>query len=167
MLEIHVPKVEELAEQLGTLIDKEITAEQREENWVFGPSVQSAIYVTQDDRLAAILRLDLDLAAHLGAALAMMPRSASEEAVKEQVLEDDLLEAYGEVVNIMAGLLCCDGAPHVRLSTVNHCDPALGDDFLSTLVDPYVRMNLAIDIEDYGSGRLTLQTRKMVIEDQS
>lgn len=161
MVEIHVPKVEELAEQLGLLIGKKIKAEERAENWVFGPSVQSAIYVTREDRLAAILRVDLDLAAHFGAALAMMPAAASEAAAKEESLEDDLLDAYGEVVNIMAALFCADGAPHVRLATVNECDPSLRNDFLSTLVEPNVRINLAIEVEDYGSGRLTVQTRRM------
>ncbi|MFK7898258.1 MAG: hypothetical protein AB8G23_20665 [Myxococcota bacterium] len=166
MIEIHVPEVDELSEQLGLLIGKEIKADSHEEPWEFGPSVQSAIYVTRDDRLAAILRMDLPLAAHVGAALAMMPASASEEAAKEGVLEDDLLDAFGEVVNIMAALLCLDGAPHVRLATVNHCEPSLEADFMSALVEPEVRINLALEVEGYGSGRMTWQTRRIAeVED--
>ena len=161
MPKIHLPTVEEFATQLSTLIGRELEAEEIEAGNHFDTTAQSAIYLTREDNLAAIARLDLPLSARLGAALAMMPEPAALEAIKNEILDGDLLDAYREVVNIMAGLLCKDGAPHVRLDTINTCNPALREEFLSTLEEPETRLDISVDIDGYGKGLITIWTAQI------
>lgn len=161
MPKIHLPTVDEFATQLSTLIGRDLEAEEIDVGNSFDTTAQSAIYLTREDHLAAIARLDLPLSARLGAALAMMPEPTALESIENKVLDGDLLDAYREVVNIMAGLLCKDGAPHVRLGTVNTCDPSLREEFLSTLEEPETRLDIAVDIEGYGNGLITIWTAKL------
>lgn len=162
MAQIHVPEVDDFADQLGALVGKRANISEHGSPLSFDASTaQSGIYVTRDDHLAAILRVDLALGAHLGAALAMIPLDASTEAIKEGKLDADLFDAFREVVNVMASLMCRDGSPHVRLASVNSCDPSLRDEFFSTLRDPETRLDLEVEIEDYGSGTLNLRTRRL------
>lgn len=161
MARIHIPTADEFASQLSTLIGRDVSAVEPDEKPVHNATSQSAIYLTRDDRLALIARLDLAIAAHLGAALCMMPLPSSEEAIGKNKLDGDLLDAYGEVVNIMASLFCAEGAPHVRLSSVNECDPDLEDQFMQTLTTPETRMDLQVDIDGYGPGIISIWTANL------
>ena len=161
MPNIHIPTVEQFAEQLSALIGRAVTAAEPEERPSHESTSQSAIYLTRDDRLALIARLDLALAAHLGAALCMMPLPASEEAIGKNELDGDLLDAYGEVMNIMASLFCAEGAPHVRLASINACDPSLESQFMHALASPAKRLDLSLDIEGYGLGAVTIWAARL------
>jgi hypothetical protein len=111
-----------------------------------------------DDRLAltAIVLLDLALAAHVGAALGLVPVRVATTAVEEGVLPPALSENAGEVLNVMASLFNAEGAPHVRLDGLYEPRHPLPAD-LATWVPAYVRRtDLDVEVAGYGTGRFSL-----------
>jgi len=111
-----------------------------------------------DDRMAltAIVLLDLALAAHVGAALGLVPARSAADAVAEGVLPSALTENAGEVLNVMASLFNAEGAPHVRLDALYEPRQPLPAD-VATWVPAYVRRtDLDMEVVGYGAGRFSL-----------
>ena len=156
MPDIHMPKIDRLGEQLTSLLGKETTVSESAGPNAFEADCHTARYFTRDDRLAALCQVDLAVAAFLGAALAMVPAGGAEEAVKEGELGANLIDAYSEVANIMAGLLCADGYPHVRWVSVAKSLDALTDDDKAIVAGPKQRIDVEIEIEGYGGGKMTI-----------
>ncbi len=156
MPDIHMPKIERLGEQLTSLLGKETTVSESTGPNAFEADCHTARYFTRDDRLAALCQVDLAVAAFLGAALAMVPAGGAEEAVKEGELGANLIDAYSEVANIMAGLLCSDGYPHVRWVSIGKSLDALTEDDKAIVASPKKRIDVQIEIEGYGGGKMTI-----------
>ena len=156
MPDIHMPRIERLGEQLTSLLGKETTVTESAGANVFEGDAHTARYFTRDDKLAVLCQVDLAVAAFLGAALAMVPVGGAEEAVKEGELGANLVDAYSEVANIMAGLLCSDGYPHVRWISIARSLDALTDDDKAVVANPKKRIDVQIQIEGYGGGKMTI-----------
>ena len=160
MAEIHVPETLELGLQVGQLLGRTVRVTEVEGRNKFDDSCHVAYYVTREDELAGFCVVDFPLSGYLGGALAMIPAGTIEEFIEGGALDEDLLEAYYEVANIMAALLCADGAPHVRLIGIDDA----GKDFerlvLTTIADPCVRLDIQVEVEDYGTGLMTLLTTR-------
>ena len=161
MAEIHVPENLELGQQIGTLVGRAATVNEIEGRNRFEKSCHVAYYVTREDELAGFCVVDLPLAAYLGAALAMIPSETAKEEIEADELGEDLLDAYYEVANIMAALLCADGSPHVRLIGIDEAGMPFEPAVLATIKDPCRRIDIQLDVSEYGSGALTLLTTHM------
>lgn len=111
-----------------------------------------AEYVSDQMRLAALIVMDLPMAARAGAAIALMPSSASEAAVADGELTDVLLENSGEILNVLASLFNTDGAPHLRLNAVHAPNTALPTDVAPWVMAYVARLDLECDITGYGPG---------------
>lgn len=159
MPKIHIPETGELGTQIGSLVGKTIKVSKSDGPNSFDESCHTARYLTRDDKLAALCQFDLPVAAYLGAALAMIPAGVAQEAAKEGDLGDNLTDAFSEVANIMAGLLCIDGAPHVRWVSIQKTLGDLEDDSKATVENPCRRID--IDIDGYGAGKLTILTTEI------
>ena len=83
-----------------------------EEKWVTG------LYVDDKNVLIGACVAELKLAAHAGAALAMMSDQVAKEAVAAGDLGENLRDNYYEVVNIVSALLNGPSVPHLRLTEV-------------------------------------------------
>lgn len=156
MARIHMPDVKQLAAQLGTLVGRTCRISESAAPHRFEANAHTARYCTRDDRLGAICQVDLSLAAFLGAALALVPAGGAEEAVKEGELGHNLRDAYSEIANIMAALLCDDGAPHMRWVGIHTALDDLGDDAKAIVDSPCERIDVVVEVEGYGAGRLSL-----------
>lgn len=158
MPEIHVPDPLEMGLQVGQLVGRTVRVSEVEGRNRFDEDCHVAYYVTREDTLAAFCVVDLPLSGYLGGALAMIPAPTIQEVVDAGALDEDLLEGYHEVANIMAALLCADGAPHVRLIGIDEAGKDFEAAVLRTIQDPCVRMDVQLEVEEYGTGRLTLLT---------
>lgn len=115
-----------------------------------------AEYVSDRLSLNALVLMDLGAAAHIGAALALMPPAVSNEAVADGELTDVLLETAGEVLNVMAALFNPEGSPHLRLGSVHQPQAPLPKD-VAPWVKAYVaRLDLAIEVPGYGLGQISV-----------
>lgn len=113
-------------------------------------------YVDRGLALRALVLFDLPLAAHVGAAIGLVPARASAEAAETLVLPPALAENAGEVLNVTASLFNADGAPHLRLDTVYLPGEPLPADVASWVLTYVRRTDLDMDVSGYGRGRFSL-----------
>jgi hypothetical protein len=118
-----------------------------------------AVYTDQSLRLAAVLGLDLPLAANAGAALGLLPPGAAEDSVEERSLAPNLAENVKELCNIFTALLNREDAPHLRLYQFIAPGENVPGDVASQLVALGQRLDLQVEVARYGTGRLTLSVR--------
>jgi hypothetical protein len=114
------------------------------------------VYVDNMLRLTALVILDLDLAARVGAAIGLVPSRGAEEAINAGALPDNLLENASEVLNITASLFNAEGAPHVKLDVVYAPGEPVPADVAQWVLAYVRRTDLDVDIAGYGPGRFSL-----------
>ncbi|MBY0400039.1 hypothetical protein K2X89_07065 [Myxococcota bacterium] len=149
---IHCPKLKELSDQLEPLVGRATTVTLNKTPNKFQETSLAARYVGRDGKIAAVCQFDLELAACLGAALAMVPISAAQDDVKAGKLSPNLSDAFNEVANILAGVLCVDGAPHVRWTDVSVGLAAIPADVKAVVAKPVERIDVQVAVEGYGGG---------------
>lgn len=115
-----------------------------------------AEYITDQMQLAALIVMDMPLAARSGAAIALMPSSASESDVDAQEISDVLLENAGEILNVLASVFNPEGAPHLRLNAVHAPGASIPVDVAPWVLAYVARLDLECDVSGYGTGGLSV-----------
>ncbi len=139
-------QAEEVGSLLTNLIGREITAEAVDSVAPHPATVRGL--VTNEDQLVAVIGSDLDFAHRTSAALAMVPRGRCDDAGDDP--DDDLMEVYREVSNVLSRLI--DEAVPMRV----RLDPAMDHDQEAMMTIVATGSALAIceaDVEGYGTGR--------------
>lgn len=120
------------------------------------PGAVVGIYTDDQMSLRALLILDLSLAAHGGAAIALIPVAQAQAAAEEGVLPDALYENIAEVLNVAASLFNADGAPHVKLYQAFRPGEALPADVQKWVLAFVRRLDMTMDVSGYGEGRISI-----------
>ena len=115
-----------------------------------------AIYTDNAQQIYGVLGMDLSLAANVGAALGLLPAGAAEDSVEEKTLFPNLAENVFELCNVLTSLLNREGGPHIKLHQVVYPGMALPADARAHLLALGRRLDLAIEVNRYGKGRLSL-----------
>jgi len=104
--------------------------------------------LTDNNALVGLIGCDLDFAHKAGAALAMVPVSQVEAAGSEP--DEELMEFYIEVANVMSRLVNEAGSIHIRI------DPGLGitDELFDGAIERSTLFANTVDIDGYGPGNL-------------
>jgi len=118
-----------------------------------------AVYIDDSDHLGAVAGWDLALAANVGAAVALVPAGAAEDAIEEQYLPENLLENLSEVSNVLASVFQLPGNPHLRLSQMYRPINSADNDAVNLLYALGNRIDLKVDVPNYGSGRLAVSMK--------
>ncbi len=142
-------QVAEVGELLSSLIGREITATVVDSVEAHPATMRGM--VTNDNRLVAVIGSDLDFAHRTSAALAMIPVGRCEDAGDQP--DDDLLEVYREVSNVISRLVDEATAERIRL------DPGMDHDHdaMAAIVAAGVPMVICeTAVEGYGSGRFAV-----------
>lgn len=113
------------------------------------------IYVDGRLKLAALVVLDLPLAARVGAAIALTPSSAAEFAIEEGALSPALFDNDFEILNVAASLFNCDRAPHLKLDRCYAPGDPLPADVAQWVLAYVRRLDLDVAIKGYGAGKLS------------
>ncbi len=121
-----------------------------------GDGTLVGVYVDDRHALAALVLLDLPLAAHIGAALGLVPARVAATAVEESMLTPALSENAGEVLNVMASLFNAEGAPHVKLDVLYEPRHPLPADVAAWVLAYVRRTDLDMEVAGYGAGRFSL-----------
>src|SRR5688572_20482592 len=74
-----------------------------------------SLYVDDGLQLAAVIGLDLPLAAYSGAAIGLVPAGGAQGCLEEGQLTPMLADNATEVCNVLNSLINREGLPHVRL----------------------------------------------------
>jgi hypothetical protein len=120
------------------------------------PTATIAMYDDSSERLYGVLGMQLCLAAHVGAALGLLPAAVAADCIDERKLFPDLAENVFGLCNVLIGLLNTAGAPSVKLSQVVYPGMPLPDDARAHLLAPGRRLDVTIDVAGYGDGKLSL-----------
>jgi hypothetical protein len=120
------------------------------------PRMAVALYVDGAGRLAAVLGMDLALAAYAGAALGLLPAGAAADSIEEEQLSPMLRENVQELYNILTGLLNKEGGPHLTLYRVVAPGEDLPSDAAAYLLALGNRLDAKVEISRYGGGLFAL-----------
>jgi hypothetical protein len=120
------------------------------------PNTVVAVYVSDSQRLSAVLGIDLSLAAYTGAALGLVPVGGAQACLEDRALTPMLAENVTEICNILASVLNREGAPRVRLSQTFMAGDNPPADAASQLLAIGNRLDLQVGVAAYGSGQLSL-----------
>lgn len=148
-----LPPPASLANLLRDLFGRAVTAKKAAGPFPAGPRVVGA-YTRDDGTLSAVCALDLQLSAHLGAALTMLPAGVAEEAIKAGALSPALLESVHEVLNVASRWFNQPKAPRVVLKEVHVA--ALPPPVEALVQKPPKTTDVELTIQGYKGGRLAL-----------
>jgi hypothetical protein len=115
-----------------------------------------AAYVGDRLALQAVCIIDIEAAARLGGALAMVPRGGVEDAISERELSNTLRDNCYEVLNVLASVFNVPGAPHVRLYEMYGPNQGVPGDVAAVAGLAGNRMDIALSIAGYGAGTMSI-----------
>ncbi len=114
------------------------------------------VYVDDMLKLRALVVIDLGLAAHAGAAIALVPVHAARAAVEDARLTPALYENAAEILNVAASLFNHEGAPHVRLYEAYAPREVLPPDVAQWVLAYVRRLDVDVSIAGYDAGRMSV-----------
>nr|WP_205706545.1 response regulator [Kineococcus vitellinus] len=122
------------------------------------PGSVVGLYVDDHLRSKAVVVFDFPLAAHAGAAIGLLPPGASEAAIEDRQLPDNLVVNAREVLNIMASLFNVEGAAHLKLHAAYAPGEVLRPDVVDWATRTGSRLDLSVEVARYGKGSLSIVT---------
>jgi hypothetical protein len=149
-----LPTADAVAKLIASLAGKNVTAKA-------GPALKAppkggavGVCVDEAPNVAAVIVADVALAAAAGAALAMIPPAAAQDAVRSGTLPANIADNFREVANIMCSLLTASGGRSVRLADFSVAGvPAAAE---AVLAGSGARLDLEVDVQGYGKGQLAI-----------
>ncbi len=107
-------------------------------------------FVDNSGELIAVVLSDLPFAAFCGAAIAMLPPGGAEDAVDDNELTEMLVDAYGEVLNVLSRLFNLQDRPHCRYQSMDTAP------LEAAPLEASLSARFSVEVQGYGTGRLTL-----------
>jgi hypothetical protein len=150
----HIKDVKDLfADLLGRDVDVLVGGA-----WAPMPLDRATVAEFVDDQvqLRAVAMLDLPLAVYTGAAVGLLPAGGARDMVDERDPSSMVIENLYEVLNVLTSVFNVGTNPHVKIASMY----APGADFPGD-IDQVVRrltgrLDLTVNVDGYGSGRLAL-----------
>jgi hypothetical protein len=115
-----------------------------------------AAYVGDKLALQAVCVVDIEAAARLGGALAMVPKGGVEDAIGERDLPHTLRDNCYEVLNVLASVFNVPGAPHVRLYEMYGPNQGVPGDVAAIAGLAGSRMDIGLTVSGYGTGLMSI-----------
>jgi hypothetical protein len=115
-----------------------------------------AAYVSDKLALQAVCVVDIEAAARLGGALALVPRGGVDDAIGERDLPQTLRDNCYEVLNVMASVFNVPGAPHVRLYEMYGPNQGVPGDVAAIAGLAGTRMDISLKVSGYGDGLMSI-----------
>ncbi len=140
---------------LGRLFDKPCSStEKKFSKSIYQESVVFGRFVSDDDKLVAVVSADAAFACYTGAAMMMLPPAVAEDAKKTPELPPEITEAFGEVLNVLSRMFNTSDRPHCRFVSAEYGKAT--DDIKAFIKAAGMRDSYGFDISGYGQGTLTL-----------
>ena len=154
----RMPSASQLGDFLTDLLGKQVAAtEQDTELATDDPTgLLCGVLVDEDGHVGGACVADSAAAAYAGASLAMIAKPVADEAIAAGVLTATLTDNFSEVVNILTGIVNTPIHAHLRMSGV---EAGVPDSVRDLLIKATGRTTYAIEVADYGTGRIALFAR--------
>jgi hypothetical protein len=118
--------------------------------------ITGGVFVDAQNKVIGGVLADLSLVCLAGAAFSLIPADAARDSIKAKGIEDFVRENFSELLNIFSGLFTADRSQRVRLSATRFPADAANSDLAALVANPAKRMDVEVDIEGYGRGRMSL-----------
>jgi hypothetical protein len=118
-----------------------------------------AVYVNDKLAVSAVIVVNLEAAAQLGGALAMLPKGGVADAIAERDLYPSLRDNCYEVLNVLAAVFNVPEAPHVRLYEMFGPNGSVPADIAALSAAVGSRMDVELEVSGYGKGLMSLVCR--------
>lgn len=148
-MSVRVPDTADLIPLLTGLIGKDLTFQAGVDPLPPAEVEEHlTLFVSDDDAPLMLAGGDKAFAYFAGAALAMVPKGRAADAITARQPDEDLLENYFEVMNVITRAVNDQGGDHVRL--IPQSSVVLAD-----LPEPAKGAGLDVTIDGYGTGKLS------------
>lgn len=154
---MKLPPVEAVARMLGDLLGRPCSVQPTAKPG-FAEQGFIGVLVDKSGTTRALTFSDKAFTSLAGAALALIPRAVADDAIRSGAVPANLRENHQEIINISTALFNAVNteSEHVRLTQLLATGPAVPQAIRTLLVKPAARMDLAIEISGYGTGKLCL-----------
>lgn len=98
-------------------------------------------------------------AAHLGAALSLLPKAVADDCARRNRLEDNLVDNFREVANVCSVVIAECLGERALLSGMQERAAAIPSE-LAAFVKTTKRFDLSVDVAGYGKGPVSLRLPK-------
>jgi hypothetical protein len=99
---------------------------------------------------------DHGMVAFAGAALAMIPAPTAKASQASGQFPAAILENFREIMNISGQIVNLPGRPHVTFQALLKSDEVTAPELKALLASPAGRLDLEVNIGNYGVGRLSI-----------
>ncbi|GMA35622.1 MULTISPECIES: hypothetical protein [Demequina] len=118
-----------------------------------------ATYVDDLGNVLALALADVPLTARAGAAIGLLPQAIAEQAVESSLVTPVQYENAVEILNVAASLLNKPDSPHLRLREAFSPRETLPAEVSELALQQANRLDGALTIQGYGSGRISIVVR--------
>jgi len=153
MTSYQLPSLEDVAQTLSAFVRREVYVTAAKPGGD-GHLPLAGLYHDGNKKLVVACMADVAFAASSSAAFALIPARVAAESASAQKLDESLAEIFGEVLNVMSRLFTHHESTRVTLQDMvmpGQPLPAV----LASLSGEQC-MDLVVDIDGYGKGRLIL-----------
>ena len=157
MMTSELPNTKEVRDLLNDLLGRDVEV-QVSDAWAPQPLDMAACAEFVDDqlRLRSVAMLDLPLAVFIGASIGLIPAGGAKDMVAERDPSQMVLDNLYEVLNVLTSVFNTGDNPHVKITTMHGPGTAFPGDVSDVVRRLVGRLDLVIDIDGYGKGRLAL-----------
>lgn len=152
MSAIILPEPDEVAELLRDLVGKQMTAKK----CAVAPPVRGAwmvaSYARDNGDVAGVVAMDMMLAAHVSAALTLIPGGVADDSARSGKLPDNLKENLHEVLNVCSRFFNAEGVPRAALAEVKPL-PA-PPKAAAVIAKPKSTLHIDVAITGYKGGKM-------------
>jgi hypothetical protein len=150
-----LPHPKEVRDMFGNMLGRDITVAPCDPYTpVMTDRHSVAVYVDDQNQMAAVTVLDLPLSVWVGAAIGLVPPGGAEDQVDEGELSRPVRENLYEVLNIFSALFNKPGAPHLKIYSMHAPGEAVPSDVALLVKSIGNRLDLDVTVAGYGSGKI-------------
>jgi hypothetical protein len=154
---VTMPSVQAIQELMSGLLGKRLGVK---DGKAFAPGgtnpVVIGVYKRDDGAVAALVVMDIALAANAAAALVLIPPGVAGDSARSGKLAENLLENVKELLNVCGRLFVSPGTAHVRMKATCTVPPAAPPEIAGLLAKPNNRLDLELNIPGYAGGRMAV-----------
>ena len=153
----ELPVPEKVSKMLTELLGRNAKAA-RAARYPVGPKTPGAvgIYLTEESKPGAVVFVDLPLACSAGGALSLIPTNIVEEGIKSGDVPANILENFAEVLNVARAWFERPEVAKLKLESVKSAVGNCSRGLLTMLLKSKHRLDLAVEITGYPSGRMVI-----------
>jgi hypothetical protein len=147
---------EAVTKQLHALLASNVTVKKLPTQELKGPLVYGEIG-DESGTLVCVVLADISAAGSTGAALSKIPGGAVQDLIRRgQLLDDDLLGNYHEVVNVLTVLTTAGLGRRTILRAVNQTKGPLEESVQALVKDAKTKVFLQVAVQAYPTGGLNI-----------